>query len=60
MFFHLKLAKNYQIISQFYYKQKNKTFNIDTNSLGKVNKVNNRVGSFTIKLLYLFGLNQLL
>lgn len=30
MFFYLKLTKNHGIIFQIYYKQKNKTFNIDS------------------------------
>ena len=32
MFFHLSLTKKYRIISQIYYKQKSKTFNVSTNN----------------------------
>ena len=52
MFFYLRLTKNYRMISQLYYKQKTKTFSVNTKSWYKINDVSNKFGSFIINPVF--------
>lgn len=60
MIFYPKSAKNHKIISQYYYKQKSKSFSMNINNWRRVDSMNNSYNNSIMKPLYLFGFYQAL